>query len=32
MAELIHTSDVDFDAVRADGSLVHIRPPVTGDR
>ena len=32
MAELVHTSDVDFDAVLSDGSLVHIRPPVTGDR
>ena len=31
-AELTYTSDVDFDAVLADGNLVHIRPPVTGDR
>jgi hypothetical protein len=31
-AELTYTSDVDFDAVLADGSLVHIRPPVTTDR
>ena len=32
MAGLTYTSDVDFDAVLADGSLVHIRPPVGGDR
>src|SRR5664279_2578776 len=31
-AELTYTSDVDFDAVLANGSLVHIRPPVTTDR
>src|SRR5664279_6259652 len=30
--ELAYTSDVDFDAVLADGSLAHIRPPVDGDR
>ena len=32
MAGLTYTSDVDFDAVLGDGSLVHVRPPVGGDR
>jgi acyl-CoA synthetase (NDP forming)/GNAT superfamily N-acetyltransferase len=30
--ELTYTSDVDFDAVLSNGSLVHIRPPVGADR
>ena len=31
-AELTYASDVDFDAVLANGNLVHVRPPVTADR